>query len=155
MRRKEREVTDKPTLMDILNRSLVCRVGFTSESVPYIVPMFFGYRWEEKLVLFFHCAKEGKKLECLAKNSRVCFEMEADYEIKKGTKACGWSSTYSSVMGTGRMRIAKTEEERAKGLNLIMRHYGGAEKNEFDPKSMLKTEVLVLTVEEISGKKTG
>jgi len=155
MRRKEREVKDRSALVDILDRSRVCHLGFTVDNIPYIVPMFFGYKWNEKLILFFHCAKKGRKLDCLARNDRVCFEMEADCEIKKGAKACGWSSRYSSIMGTGRMRKAATEEERAEGLNLIMRHYGGPEKNEFDPESMLKTEVLVLTVEEISGKKAG
>lgn len=155
MRRKEREVTGKSALMDIIERSRVCRVGFAVENAPYVVPLFFGYQWDEKLFLFFHCAKEGKKMECLAKNDRVCFEMEADCEIKKGAKACGWSSRYSSAMGTGRMRKAATQEERTGGLSLIMRHYGGPEKNEFDPKSMVKTEVLVLSVEEISGKKAG
>jgi nitroimidazol reductase NimA-like FMN-containing flavoprotein (pyridoxamine 5'-phosphate oxidase superfamily) len=125
-------------------------VGFAE---PYIVPLFFGYKWDEKLVLYFHCAKEGKKLDCLAKNDRVCFEMEADREIKKGAKACGWGARYSSILGTGRMRKAASGEERVEGLNLIMRHCGGPGKNEFDPKVAAKTEVLILAVDEINGKK--
>lgn len=46
MRRKDREITDKNEIMDIIDRSKVIRIAFTGEEYPYVLPFNFGY--EEK-----------------------------------------------------------------------------------------------------------
>lgn len=43
MRRKDREITDKNEIMDIIDRSKVIRIAFTGEEYPYVLPFNFGY----------------------------------------------------------------------------------------------------------------
>jgi nitroimidazol reductase NimA-like FMN-containing flavoprotein (pyridoxamine 5'-phosphate oxidase superfamily) len=153
MRRKDREITDPDEIRDILDRSDACRIGFAAGSVPYIVAMNFGYRWDDRLVLYFHCAREGRKLDLMQQNDRVCFQMDVDHALIRGKRACDWGMGFRSLTGTGRLSRTADSAEKLEGLNRIMAHFGSAGPNDFDPRLFDITEVLKLEVEEISGKK--
>ena len=86
MRKKDREIKDTKELEEILQKADVCRIAFAVDGIPYIVTMNFGYIWKDSLTLYFHCAKEGKKLELMKRNNMVCFEMDIDHETCKGGK---------------------------------------------------------------------
>jgi nitroimidazol reductase NimA-like FMN-containing flavoprotein (pyridoxamine 5'-phosphate oxidase superfamily) len=153
MRRKDREISDPAEVRKILDRSDSCRIGFAVNGTPYIVAMNFGYRWAERLMLFFHCAKEGRKLELMDQNPLVCFQMDMDHELIRGRYACAWGMHYRSLAGTGMLSRIKITEEKIEGLNRIMAHYGSGENNEYDLKMVEATEVLKLDVIEYCGKK--
>jgi nitroimidazol reductase NimA-like FMN-containing flavoprotein (pyridoxamine 5'-phosphate oxidase superfamily) len=153
MRRKDRKITDPSEIHDILDRADVCRIAFAVDNEPYIVTLNFGYRWTDHLELFFHCAKEGRKLSLMERNNRVCFEMDVDHELKTGDKACEWGMGYRSLVGTGRLTRIDDAEEKLEGLNRIMNHYGSIGKNEYIEDVLGATEVLKLQVTEFSGKK--
>src|SRR5271157_4278035 len=106
--------------------------------------MNFGYEWAEELLLFFHCAKEGKKIEMMERNNHVCFQMDIDHELVKGTRTCKWSMNYRSIVGFGRLKRVINEEEKKKGLGLIMDHYGHKGEKIYHEKILDLTEVLKL-----------
>ena len=55
----------------------------------YIVTMNFGYEWEGRLPAFyFHCAREGRKLEMMRSNPRVCFELDCGHALRTGPAPC-------------------------------------------------------------------
>ena len=88
MRRKDREIIEIQAIEEIIRRSLVCRLGLSDENgIPYIVPLCFGYH---DRTVYFHTAQEGKKLDILQKNDRVCVEFDIDQEIVHGQNACDW-----------------------------------------------------------------
>ena len=153
MRRKDREITNPDEIREILDRSDACRIGFAVESVPYIVAMNFGYRWDNRLVLYFHCAKAGRKLALMERNNRVFFEMDTDHGLLTGKRACDWGMDYRSVTGLGRLSRIVDDGEKREGLNRIMAHYGSPGPNEYDTRIFDITEVLKLEVEEYTGKK--
>ena len=47
MRRTDRQVADEAGIRAILDRCQVCRLALWDEEGPYIVPMSYGYRWDE------------------------------------------------------------------------------------------------------------
>ena len=68
MRRSDREIKDFDEIIKVINKCDVCRLAINDGDYPYIVPMNFGLNIEDgKVVLYFHCASEGKKLELLKK----------------------------------------------------------------------------------------
>ena len=82
MRRKDREVTRHGDLLGMIARFKVCRLGLWDGREVYVVPLNFGY--EEKngsLSLFFHCAREGRKLDILQNRPEVSFEMDGDHVL--------------------------------------------------------------------------
>lgn len=68
MRQSKRQVTDKATICAMLDAIDTIHVAMHDEPFPYVVPLNFGYDWEDKLVFYFHCAHEGYKLDLLHKN---------------------------------------------------------------------------------------
>ena len=61
MRRTDRQVADEAGIRAILDRCQICRLALWDEEGPYIVPMSYGYRWDEGgLKLYFHW--RGKRL---------------------------------------------------------------------------------------------
>ena len=151
MRRKDRELTGREEIDQILVEAQVCRVAFAREDEPYVVPLFFGYDGSR---LYFHTAKEGRKLEFLAANNRVCFEVEGSFEIVAREQACNWTATFESVIGYGRVTEMKSVEEKAYALNQIMRHYSGKDWA-LAAADMESTRAWCLEIEELAGKRSG
>lgn len=153
MRKIDREIKDIKELEEILQKADVCRIAFAVDGTPYIVTMNFGYIWKDRLTLYFHCAKEGKKLELMKQNNTVCFEMDIDHEIVRAENACDWGMKYRSIVGLGLLESITDENEKKKGLDCIMDHYRFAGEKEYGEKAFNLTEVLRLTVTEFTGKK--
>jgi nitroimidazol reductase NimA-like FMN-containing flavoprotein (pyridoxamine 5'-phosphate oxidase superfamily) len=153
LRRNDREINDIINLKGIVSKADVCRIAFAVNNTPYIVTMNFGYTWNNDLILYFHCAKEGRKLDLMRQNNRVCFEMDIDHEIIKGETACECTMKYRSIVGYGVLEIVGDLKEKKVGFDLITDKYGYAGKREYTEKLFNSTEILKLKVTELSGKK--
>lgn len=154
MRRKDREVVDRDALLAIIERADACRLGFAVGDLPYIVTLNFGYEWEgESLRLYFHCAREGRKLDMMRANPRVCFELDVDHELVTGPRPCDYSMRFGSIVGYGELREVPDEAGRREGLDRVMRHCGWVGEAAYDAGALGATAVLALRVDEISGKR--
>ncbi len=151
MRRKEKEITEISDIEDIIKKSSVCRVAFSVDNKPYLVPLCFGYHDK---TLYFHSADQGKKLDMLKENPEACFELECETSIVTAKKACNWGLKYKSVIGYGKTVIVEDEKERTLGLDAIMEQYS-EEKWEYDAKMLAKTVVFKISIESMSGKQSG
>ena len=153
MRRKDREITDREVIEDIISRADVCRVSFADNNIPYMVTMNFGYTAEETSCLWFHCASAGRKLDFLGRNNYVCFEMDTDHRLYEGTDGCDWGMKFSSVVGYGRIVIVEDTHNRLAGLGAIMKHYTGRDDFNYNDSILRNTTVLRLDIEEMTGKR--
>ena len=67
MRRRDREITDKQEILEVMRKCDVCRIALHDGDYPYIVPLNFGLQVENDMpVLYFHGALEGKKYEVMS-----------------------------------------------------------------------------------------
>ena len=117
MRRKDREITDMQQILSIIDKCKILRLGLFDKDYPYVVPLHYGYEYEEnRLVFYMHSATEGHKLALIADNPRVCVELDCDAELISGGEIpCMYGSTFASVIGRGVAEIIK-------GLSLLMKH---------------------------------
>ena len=123
MRRKDREVTDPQEIFDILKRCDTVRIAVYGEEYPYIVPVSFGTEMiEGKAVVYFHCAREGLKVDLIQANPRVC--VEGDIFIKIEPTDHGITTRYESVIGFGECRFVEDMDEIVHGLKVLTEHYG-------------------------------
>jgi nitroimidazol reductase NimA-like FMN-containing flavoprotein (pyridoxamine 5'-phosphate oxidase superfamily) len=151
MRKKEKEITDKTAMESIILRSSVCRLAMSEENRPYIVPLCFGYKDD---TLYFHSAREGRKLDILGKNNKVCFEFDIDHEIVEADDACKWTMKYQSVIGVGKGSIIDDIESKRKALNIIMQNYS-RNSYEYPDKTVKKIVIIKVEIEHMTGKKSG
>jgi uncharacterized protein len=153
MRRNEREISDIQEIEEIISKAETCRIAFADNNMPYIVALNFGYSKESGNKLFFHCAKEGKKLDMIRKNNFVCFQMDIEHQLYTGINGCDWGMKYRSVLGFGNISVVTGIKERKAGLDCIMSHYGGKNDYSYDDRVLNRTNVLCLEIKEMTGKK--
>jgi uncharacterized protein len=152
MRRFDKEITDPAIIRDILSRAELCRIGMTDGDEAYIVPMNFGF---DEGVLYFHSAPRGRKMELLAKNNRVSFEITLGHEVIPGEMPCHWTARYRSVMGSGTVEVLNDLRSKKTGLDVIMRKYGASGELEYQESSLRKMVILKLTIERLTAKQSG
>ncbi|MCM1320549.1 MAG: pyridoxamine 5'-phosphate oxidase family protein [Bacteroides sp.] len=121
MNRKDREITDPAEIIDLLNRCDTLRLGLINGDFPYIVPVSFGLDVQnEKIAVYFHCAKKGLKVDCINKNQNVCIEGDIFYKVEH--VKMGITARYESVVGFGTV-CESSDEEKMYGLTKILEHY--------------------------------
>jgi nitroimidazol reductase NimA-like FMN-containing flavoprotein (pyridoxamine 5'-phosphate oxidase superfamily) len=154
MRRKDREITGIDEKLEIIKKCKVCRIGLSENNYPYIVPLNYGFSYDDgKLSLYFHCAPEGKKIDIIKKNNNACFEIDCDTKLIEGIKACDYSYEFKSIIGFGKIVFLETKEEKTNGLNYLMKQQTGNDiKHDYDEKELRNIIILRMLVDEFTGK---
>lgn len=138
VRRKDREMNA------VFGKEVIdkARYGMVSmideENEPYGLPLSIVRDGER---LYFHSAKEGKKVDILKKNPKVCIVFVGDVNIpdnyskdeldeitKDESKAAllissVFTTEYESAMVKGEVKLVEDQEERVKALGLICEKY--------------------------------
>jgi len=118
-----------------------------------MVTLNFGYKGGADKKLYFHCAREGRKLEMIRRNNYVCFEFDTDHSLYRGKIACDFGMNYSSVIGWGKIVIITDDEGKKQGLNHLMSHYSDRTDFSYENGILDKMIVLRLDILEMTGKK--
>ncbi len=153
MRRQDREVKNIEEIEKILSEAMVCRLALFDGEYPYIVPLCFGYDIDGgELVLYFHSAAKGKKIDLIKHNNHAAFEIDNLKEIVRGEIPCTCTAVFESISGSGTVDIINGIE-KITGLNSIMKKYGGADKeNKYSEQSLNSVVILKLTADEFCCK---
>jgi len=154
MRRSDREITSKSEIIEIIEKCDVCRLAFSDNNVPYIVPMNFGYEYKNgKLTLFFHGTNEGKKYDIMSKNPAACFEMDCSHKLIEADEACNYSMEYESVIGNGSIYFCTDKSDKIHALKQLMKKYTSDKEFAFPDHALESVTVFKLDVSEFSGKR--
>ncbi|MBR4019871.1 MAG: pyridoxamine 5'-phosphate oxidase family protein [Firmicutes bacterium] len=151
MRRKDREITNFNEMIEIIKKCDSCVLALNDEGFPYLVPMNFGMDIEDgQLYLYFHCAKEGRKLELIQKDNRASFEMDCEHKlVLQEEMEC--SMGYASVIGQGTIEFV-VEEDKFDALKILMGQYRSRDFK-FDTRMLGVTTVLKMKVLNMTGKR--
>ena len=154
MRRKDREITDRVKIKEIISECDCCRLGFNDNGKVYIVPLNFGFiEKNEKFIFYFHGAKAGRKYDVMQENNNVGFELDTNHRIYgKDDVACTYTSAFQSIIGTGKVFIVEDYDEKVQGLIEIMKHNTGKTEWQFNEKMVNAVCVFKLEVEELACK---
>lgn len=147
MRRRDRELSEDAA-MAILHDSPWGVLSIVSETCePYSVPL--NYCMIDGAI-YFHCAIDGRKIDCLAANHTVsfCVVGEASFIPSKFT------SRYQSTLITGRV-LEVEEDEKQAGLEALVEKYSAdymEEGRTLIDRLFDKTRVYKIIIESITGK---
>lgn len=101
--------------------------------------------------LYFHCAPEGEKLRCLARNPRVTFCIVGRTHVLPGR----FTTEYESVLLRGEAKVVANDAERMHALELLLGKYCPqdlAVGRKYAEKSFHRTAILRLDVQSVSAK---
>jgi len=154
MRRTDREIKNELEIIEIIEKCDVCRLAFSENNVPYIVPMNYGYEYENgKLTLYFHGAKEGKKHDIMKKNPTACFEMDCSHKLIEADEPGEYTMEYESVIGNGNVHLCIEKSEKINALNHLMKKYAKDREFTFSDQVLESVTVFKLEVSEFTGKR--
>lgn len=120
IRRKDREISDREVVLGIMKSVKYLVVAMSDGNRPYLVTLSCGYS-EEENAFYFHCAKEGRKLDIIAKNPDVCATAIEDHGYVKGD--C--SHKYRSLVIYGKMTRVDNLEGMKQGIRVMFRQLEG------------------------------
>lgn len=153
MRQKNREVTDRDEILEIMRRCDVCHPALNDDGYPYIIPLNFGLLVDDdSITLVFHSALEGTKLDLIRNDNRASFEMDCNHELQYFEEKGYCTMAYESVIGKGRIYFLN-ESEKTEALRSIMVQYHHEKNTYFNPAAVSRTAVYVLKVETLTGKR--
>lgn len=156
MRRKDLAVTEPEQIDAIINSCDCFRLAFADGTRPYIVPLNFGFQHKDGVRKFyFHSAAAGRKVDLCRKLGYAGFEMDTNHMVKPNEKACDYAMAYQCVVGEGEVAELTSLEDKAAGLQVIMKQVTGRDDWQFPEAVLGKTCVFCLTVKEISGRAHG
>jgi hypothetical protein len=119
------------------------------DSAPYGVPLNYVYS-EDENALFFHCARIGRKMDCIRKDSRVSFTVTGRADID----AAQFTTCYESVIAQGRAYEVQGGEE----IRLRLRQLcdalapGEPRRDEVIEKYLASVAVVRIDIQSVSGK---
>ena len=129
MKRKACEVTDTESIEKILSKATIGRMATTDiEGYPYITPVNFVFY---KGNIYFHCALTGEKLDNIARNAKVGFQVDIplaylDSQFSADGSPCKLHQFYQCVVMRGTARVVDETQLKTEALNaLVEKHETG------------------------------
>ena len=142
--RKSQNSISWETTVRILEQQLDGVLGVVSlDGYPYCVPMNYVFA-ENKIIM--HSAREGYKLNCLAKNPQVSFTAYNVLEVKPTT------SNWECAMIFGRAQVVSDVVLKNKYMRMLAGKFGDIQPEPFPPELLKLFEVILIDIEEFSGK---
>jgi nitroimidazol reductase NimA-like FMN-containing flavoprotein (pyridoxamine 5'-phosphate oxidase superfamily) len=117
IRRREKEISSGEEIRGILTAGKFASIALCRDGEPYIVTMNYGYV-EAEDALYFHCAREGEKIEFLMSTGSACATVVEDLGYRHGE--C--DHAYRSVVLRGRISIVEDLEGKKRGLGVLLEH---------------------------------
>ena len=150
MRRKDRLLCDDDCrkLLDVAQYGVMASVS--PDGQPYGVPLSFVYKDDK---IYFHCAKDGCKIDNIRANDRVSFtcvgQPKPAYEHKNFT------TYFESVIAFGHISLVTGQDERYMAMRELCRKYLPDYMEHFEEAmqhSASRTDVYAIIPERVTGK---
>lgn len=145
-------IQDPQQIKAILSKAKFIHIALSDSETPYIVPMSFGYLDN---AIYLHSSREGKKIEILKKNPRVCFEAATETELITADDPCKYNVCYRSVIGHGQAKFLEDYNEKVRGLTVLSEHYGNKGPFEYEEWKVNRMCVIKIEIEKMTGKENG
>jgi uncharacterized protein len=152
MRVARKEIRESAVLERLLGSCPVGRLGTIGrDGFPMIKPLKFVYLAGR---IYFHSARAGEKMDDIARDNRVCFEVDMPLGFARAMdNPCRAGYRYQSVIVQGRARIVDDQDERLTALRGLMEKYqpeGGY--GGFGEDALAVTSVVAIEAVHMTGK---
>ena len=117
LRRRDKELKNEDELKAILSETKYVTVAMSLDDWPYLVTLSHGYDAERNCI-YFHCAREGKKVDVLRTNPRVWGQAMVDNSYQQGF--C--DHLYKTLQFRGTVIFVEDQTEKEYALRVMIRH---------------------------------
>ena len=152
------EIKSYEKIKEFLSEEHVGRIASIDEhGFPQIIPMNFAFLNDS---IYMHSYPKGEKLENILRNNKVGFEVDRELEFLPSyfshpTDASQADTLYASVVIKGQAMLVEDYQEKALGLNAMMKKYqpeGHYESLQKDDLVLDAVAVIKIIPKSITGK---
>ena len=115
--RRSAQALDGGACVEILERGTSGVLAVAGDGGwPYAVPLSYAFDGEK---LYFHCAREGHKLDAIRREARASFCVVDRDEVVPEE----YTTYFRSVIAFGRVRVVEDEAQKRAAIELLARRY--------------------------------
>jgi hypothetical protein len=140
IRREDRAIQDEAWIEAFLQRAPFGILATTRQDQPFVHGNLFVYD-PQRRVIYLHSATEGRTIDNVRLNPKICFTVAEMGRLLPHSKARGFSVEYGSVMVFGVARLVDEPEEMLYGLRLLMEKYAPHLQSGVDYSPMNETDL--------------
>jgi len=152
IRRKEKAIESRDEMISILEKSKHITIAMCQNDEPYLVTLSHGYD-REKHCIYFHCAKEGKKVDILSHNNVIWGQAIEDHGYAEGS--C--DHLFATTQFKGKVKFIKDTKEKEHALRVMINSLEPDPekviKEQITEKSLQRVNIGRIDIEYLSGKK--
>lgn len=139
LRRKDRAIEDREEMIDVLRKVKHITIAICKDNMPYLVTLSHGYD-NKRNAIYFHCAREGKKIEILKSNNVVWGQALID----KGYVYGKCSHHYVTTQFKGTVKFIDNLEEKRHALITMIRQLDP------NPEDIIKDQITEESLESVN-----
>ena len=136
---------------EILTKAKYVTIAMSKDNEPYLATLSHGYNAEEKCI-YFHCAKEGKKIDILNENNIVWGQALVD----RGYVTGKCDHLYATTQFKGRVHFINDLDEKRTALitmiNQLEENPKEVIEKQINEKSLQRVNIGRIDIEYLSGK---
>lgn len=148
MRRTKQELTKEETEKILEKTSTGVLAVLGDNGYPYAVPLNFVY---SNGAIYFHCAREGHKIDAIKANDKVSFTVVA----KDAVVAEKFATDYYSAIAFGKAKILTEREDMIGALRVFNKKYSPQFQAEGEREIMKDIDrvcIVKIEIEHLTGK---
>jgi len=130
LRRKDKEISDLTEMKAILREAKYVTIAMSLKDEPYLATLSHGYD-EDRNCVYFHCAKEGKKVEILRLNPNVWGQALVDDGYQQGS--C--DHLYRTAQFHGKVTFVEDQMEKEHALRIMIKQLDD------DPETIIEKQI--------------
>ena len=152
IRRKEKAISDEAEMLEILEQAQYITIAMCSDNEPYLVTMSHGYDRDNHCI-YFHCAREGKKIDILNQNNVIWGQALIDQGYVQG--AC--DHLYATTQFKGRVSFIENIPEKQHALTVMIKSLDSNPEDviekQLTEKAVSRVMIGRIDIDYMSGKK--
>jgi uncharacterized protein len=152
VREPQRGVYDREIIYKILDEGMVCHVGFSTDSQPFVIPTLYARVGH---AIYFHGSAASRMLRNVGEGPNVCITVTLTDGIVLARSVFNHSMNYRSVVALGKAAIVDGQQEKLEALRAFTEKILPGRWNDArqpNEKELKATSILRLPLTEASAK---
>jgi nitroimidazol reductase NimA-like FMN-containing flavoprotein (pyridoxamine 5'-phosphate oxidase superfamily) len=149
----EKAVKDEKAIKRVLKKTKYVTIAMSLNDKPYLATLSHGYD-EKHNCIYFHCAKEGKKIEILSENNLIWGQALIDLGYQMGS--C--NNLYHTTQFQGRVTFIEDIMEKRHALETMIKNLEDDSELVIDqmikPKSIERVQIGRIDIDYLTSKRS-
>ena len=113
VREPQRGVYDRESIYKILDEGMVCHVGFSADTQPFVIPTLYARIGD---AIYFHGSAASRMLRGASEGANVCLTVTLTDGIVLARSVFNHSMNYRSVVALGKATLIDAPQEKLEAL---------------------------------------